>query len=110
MKNKHVIALLATASLIVSVPVTSMAGDTLGVSFQTAVSDSEGREQNSEDTASTGSVSKSLSGSDTDAVISDMDSKVPDNPCTTLDTDAGTSDLPYATPDTSISGNKALQR
>ncbi|MEY8413926.1 leucine-rich repeat protein [Lachnospiraceae bacterium 62-26] len=107
MKNKHVIALLATASLIVSVPVTSMAGDTLGVSFQTAVSDSEGGEQNSEDTASTGSVSKSLSGSDTDAVISDMDSKVSDNPCTTPDTDAGTSDLPYATPDTSISDDKS---
>ena len=107
MKNKHVIALLVTASLIVSVPVTSMAGDTLGVSFQTAVSDSEGGEQNSEDTASTESVSKSLSGSDTDAVISDMDSKVSDNPCTTPDTDAGTSDLPYATPDTSNSGNKS---
>ena len=108
MKNKHVIALLATASLIVSVPVTSMAGDTLGVSLQTAVSDSEGGEQNSEDTASTESVSKSLSDSDTDAVMSDMNSKVPDNPCTTPDTDAGTSDLPYATPDTSTPAIKTL--
>lgn len=107
MKNKHVIALLATASLIVSVPVTSMAGDTFGVSFQTAVSDSEGGEQNSEDTASTGSVSKSLSGSDTDAVISDMDSIESDNLNAISDTDAGTSDLPYATPDTSISDDKS---
>ncbi len=54
----------------------------IGVSFQTAVSDSEGREQNSEDTADTESVSKSLSDSDTDAVISDMDSLESDNPFT----------------------------
>ena len=94
MKNKRVIALLATASLIVSVPVTSVAGDTLDTPFQ---SDTMEEEQNAEEPADTEAVSgKSISGSDTDA-------GVPDIPYPISDADMEISDSFYLTPDTNSS-------
>lgn len=71
MKNKRVIALLATASLIVSVPVTSMAGDTLGSSLQSGTVEDG---QNNEDS----SVGKSLCDGDVDEAIPDTSYSVPD--------------------------------
>ena len=89
MKNKRVIALLATASLIVSVPVTSMAGDALGSSLQ---SDTVESGQNTGDSA----VGKSLCDSDEDSAITDTPDFTPDTEI---------SDMPYSAPDTSISDN-----
>lgn len=96
MKNKRVIALIAAAGLIVSVPVTSMAGDTLGTFFQTSMTDVAEEEQSIEDMADAEPVGKSLSDSDTDEAVPDEDSSVSDNPYFTPD-------LPYAVPDTSSS-------
>lgn len=101
MKNKRVIALIATAGLIVSVPVTSMAGDTLGTSFQTSMTDVAEEEQSIEDTADAETVGKSLSDSDTDEAVPDSDSPASDNPYSISDT--VTSGLSYAVPDTSSS-------
>ena len=101
MKNKRVIALIATAGLIVSVPVTSMAGDTLGTSFQTSMTDVAEEEQSIKDTADAETVGKSLSDNDTDEAVPDADSPVSDNPYSIPDT--VTSGLSYAVPDTSSS-------